>query len=1295
MSVRVAVHAMILVGLCAAAMASAAGVGGSTGQPRDASRGGAASSPIYLDPAYTPAERASDLVSRMTTAEKASQTISSRAPAIPRLGIKPHGQWNEALHGVSRSQLTDNANATTLSNTTSYPIDQSLGASWDPSLIYRIGSAIGDEAREVSPDNMLNLEFYSPTLNLERDPRWGRTDETYAEDPLLTTKLVSQFVNGMEGKDRDGRLLQSAKGYNKVLTTIKHYAANNSEVNRRTGSSDMDDRTLREYYTAAFRGVVQASQPGSVMSSYNSVNTTSPAPAGGTSAKPGERNNPNGAPAAADPYLIDTLLRETFGFKGFVTSDCDAVFEMVRGHRWTIPRYPSALFARPVDNTERNALAQSAGEDSNCSAGFRDSFNYMNRLPEAAEAGTPALADAYTVNDLDNALARLLTARIRLGEFDDPGDVPWVTQARARVAPGGWVNSEANDAATETPERLALAREAGDKSIVLLKNSTTTRKDGNSGKLLPLRMPTAGSPRIAVIGFPACPAATGAMASVAPGAAVTSCPKNSNVYLGGYSSNQTAGGQAKIVPGFTGLKDAVEAINPNAIVDFWRGYIGTGTTIGSLTAVDPAAVSAAASYDVVVVYAGTDASTAKEETDRTAITLPGAQASLIHRVAARNPNTVVYMETIGPVDVSSFEPNLSSLLWSSYNGQRKGEALADVLLGTYDPSARTNSLWVRSAGQLPPITDYGIRPTGTNPGRTYQYFGGPVAYPFGYGLSYTTFSYSPLTLDSTTLDANDSLTVSVDVTNTGTASGEEVVQLYVTTPDAPSSAERPIKRLKGFEKVSLVPGQTKAVRFTLKGADLAFFDQRRGRWVVDQGRYGVQIARSSADVDIARTGTVTVTGRLAPTPSVIDVKPAMAGDAERDIAVRALFPEGVVVKPNVTVAMSDDTLYGYVRNDRDAAGKRISLSRDFPAGMSMTYASARPRVVRVRGDGTIETVSNGVATVTAKVSYRGVTKSTDFVVRVVSELKRITLDGRSLTSVDPDTPLRPDTFNYDVIVPDGAVMPPHVDARAGKGDTVVVAQATAIPGAARISVTGSDEVTRTYAVNFSRRAQSDEFNARLGTAWGWVRHRPHTERVTETSEEITAEPGDLNGAPNTGWKAFGTNTNNANNILLQNALGDWTIVSKLNFSVVPHVGSQQGGIIAYENDDNYLRLGWEYTNGVAQFALTSEDDRSDAAPICEVLATVPTAGVAGLGKTVWFKMVKSGSQYSSYYSTDGSIFTPIYQTFSSLRNVRVGVFAFNRLATRDDLTVGVDSFHVDQPTGVADLAARSSRGGLS
>ncbi|RKQ92165.1 beta-glucosidase-like glycosyl hydrolase [Solirubrobacter pauli] len=1216
--------------------------------------------PIYLDRHYSYAERAADLVARMTTAEKASQLVSSQAPAIPRLGIRPWGQWNEALHGVSRSQLTYNANATTLSNTTSYPTDQTMGSSWDPDLMYRVATQIGDEAREVSPDNVSNLDFYSPTMNLERDPRWGRTDETYGEDPFHTAAMVSQFVNGMEGKDEQGELLPGAAGYYKTLTTLKHYAANNSEVNRRSGSSDMDDRTLREYYTAAFRDVVRRSDPGSVMSSYNSVNAVGQVPTtGGTSAKAGEQHNPYGAPTASDPYLIDTLLRQTFGFDGYVTSDCDAVQQGTATHRWTIPSWPSAPFARPVNTTERNALAQSAGEDSECNTGFRDNYDYLNRLPAAARDQIKTLVDTYTVNDLDAAAVRVFTSRMKLGEFDDPSLNPWVRDARSRVPQGSWTNDDANQAVTETPARLALAREAGDKTIVLLKNSRNA---------LPLRVPTTGAPRIAVMGLLACPAAT-------TSGQATTCPNAGNVYLGGYSSTQLGAGQANIVTGYDGIKKAVQAINPNATVDLWRGFTN-GTNIGTATTVDPAAVAAASGYDQVVVYAGTDLSTANEDQDRTSILLPGAQDALINQVAAANPSTTVYMETIGPVDISAWEPNVGSILWSSYNGQRKGEALADVLLGAYNPSAHLPSTWYANLSQLPEDTDYTLRPTATTPGRTYQYYDGSkgqVRYPFGHGLSYTTFAYRDLAVDDTTPDADATLHVSVDVANTGAVAGTDIPQLYVTTPDAPASAQRPLKRLKGFEKVTLAPGETKRVTFTLKVADLAFFDQDAGRWVVDPGRYGLQVARSSAQAE-AQT-TVTVRGTLTPTVATVEVKPALAGDAAREIVDRVQFPEGAEIVPNVTVALSDDSLYGFVRNQRDTAtGKLEPLGRDLPAGMTITYASNRPDVVRVDG-GHLRTVADGVATITATAHYRGGERSRDFVVKVASEPTRLTLNGASLDAVVPDATFTADVHDYDVILPEDVTSAPTLGADAPSDATVQATQAAGVPGTATVHVTGPEGNTLSYSVHFAHAAQTDEFTSGVpGSQWHWIRRSQQgAPNATPGSVQITTEAGDVLSTPT-------ATTNNARNLLLQRALGDWTVETKVDVNANLTATSQQVGLIAYQDDDNYLKfvLAGNSATAAPRLTVISEDRRSccdpgyaqGSGPVSETLAPatlVPVTAPADLTtatRTIWLRMSKTGARYRLWYSTDGSAFKPVYETGAPLEDVDVGLFAVGPTTVR-------------------------------
>jgi beta-glucosidase len=885
--------------------------------------------PIYLNRSYSPAERAADLVSRMTLDEKASEMNSSLAAPIPRLGIPAWSWWNEAAHGVAAEGMTNNSNPPALVNTTSYPTSLSLGASWDPSLMYREAGMIGNEAREVEQNNTENMDFYAPVVNLMRDPRWGRSDEAFSEDPFLTSQIGSQFVDGFQGQGMSGKPLPGSRGYAKALATLKHYTANNSEVNRLSGSANMDERTLREYYTEQFRKIIQQAHPGSVMSSYNEI---------------------NGTPSPVSVKLIDTLARETFGFGGYFTSDCDAIF-MVQGnqsfgHHWVPPGQ-----TQPVNAVTRHAYALSAGEDLECNQGYNDGNSYANELPTAVAQHVRTQTDTLSENDLDVSLERLFTARIKLGEFDAAsGAVPWVNQARQRVPQGTWTNSDANQAVTETPARLAMARHAGDEGIVLLKNAATKRKNGSVGKLLPLRIPRSGPFKVAVMGYFANPA---------------------SMYLGDYSSVQASSGQRNEVNGYQGIRQAVQATDPQATVDFYPGVTG-GSTAAELNTVDPASVNAASQYDAVIVYAGADASTATEGQDRPDVSLPGAQASLIQQVAAKNPNTIVYMETGGMEDVTSFEPKVAAMLWSSYNGMRKGQALADVLLGKYNPSGRLPFTWYRGASELPPITDYAIRHGVDDPGRTYMYFRGPVSYPFGFGLSYTTFRFSAAHVAQSNVDANATVRVSTKVTNTGARAGNEVVQLYVNTPHAPAALQRPIKRLERFEMVWLAPGQTKTVSFTVPVADLAFYNQNAKRWQVDDGLYGLELSTSSADSDIQQHRDITVSGVLKPTLSVVSAKPTTKADPAQDIHDRLVFPAGANVEPHLTIAMSDDTLYGYVTKGQ---------STPLPAGMRVRYTSDHPKVVEIAPNGRIHTTRQaGVATITAHVSYRGVTRTGTFVI---------------------------------------------------------------------------------------------------------------------------------------------------------------------------------------------------------------------------------------------------------------------------------------------------------------------------
>jgi beta-glucosidase len=884
------------------------------------------STPIYLNRAYSPVERATDLVSRMTLAEKAQQMISSRAPAIGRLGVAEWGWWNESNHGVNALQLNPSGNATTLTNTTSYPSDLSMGSTWNRDLVYREAGQISDEARDIVPDNTQNLDFYAPTVNLTRDPRWGRNDESWSEDPTLTAGLASQYVDGLQGQTQKGVLPASANGYYKALATLKHYAANNSEVNRRTGTSDMDERTLREYYTAQFRDIIQQSNPASIMSAYNRV---------------------NGVPAAADVHLIDTLARETFGFKGYFTSDCDAIYEIQAGHHWQPPGYP-----HPLDQYERHAWANAAGEDLDCNTGYHDEWNYGNTVPEAVARHIQTQNDVFNEGDVDTSVVRLFTARIETGEFDAQDQVPWVKAARERLAPGTWVSSEANHAVTETPARLDQARASADQSIVLLDNAATKTKSGTTSKLLPLKVPAAGSYKVAVVGYFANPVG--------------------QLTTGGYSSIQGPSGIANEVSAYQGIKSAVQALNPDATVDWLPGVTG-GTRAATLTTVDTASVAAAAHYDAVIVMAGTDGSVSAEDRDRTSLALPGAQPQMISEIEAANPNTIVYLQTVGQVDLAPFRSTSPALLWSSFNGQRQGEALADVVFGKVNPSGHLPFTWYHDESQLAPITDYTIRPTATTPGRTYQYFTGTPDYPFGYGLSYTRFRYSDITVNQSSLTANQTLRVRARVTNQGTTVGSEVPQLYVTTPFEPTSAQRPIKRLEGFSKVALNPGQSKTVTFTVPVRKLAFFDESAQEFVVDRGRYGLQVGSSSADSDIKLTASVAIRGVIRQRPTVVDVKPIQNGDQENQVQQRVFFDVNRTIDPQLTVSMDDESLYGYITKGQ---------SRPLPAGLTVEYTSNRPHVVRVTGNGTLRTVRSGIATITARVRYHGATASTSFTVNV-------------------------------------------------------------------------------------------------------------------------------------------------------------------------------------------------------------------------------------------------------------------------------------------------------------------------
>lgn len=727
--------------------------------------------PPYLDPDLPAEARARDLISRMTLEEKISQ-LGNTAPAIPRLGVPAYEWWNEALHGVARSGLA-----------TSFPQAIAMSSTWDPDLVYEIASAISDEARVYNNLYGKGLTYWSPTINLARDPRWGRTEETYGEDPYLTSRLAVSFVRGMQGSDPK---------YLKTVATVKHFAANNSEFNRHNGSSDMDERTLREYYLPAFRAAVEEAGVYSVMSAYNAV---------------------NGVPCSANKMLLTDILRNEWGFKGYVVSDCDAIHDIWANHHYVST--PS----------EAAAVAIKAGTDLNCGGTCQKSVG-------------KAIADGLlTEEDVDTALIRLFTARIRLGEFDPPEMVPYKSIPDSELC---------------SKEHQDLALRAAREAIVLLKNEKGLLPlDKNKIKSVAVIGPNADVCQLGgYSGTP--PFAVTPLKGIADKLGVS--PRTLGPQIEAANSSRESGSEVQLRNESGQNIGQLENGDRTAHVV----YYAQGCTIGSKeenVVPDPRrfeeAVNIAKKSDVAIVVVGTDLAVADEEKDRTTLDLPGVQEELIKAVYEANPNTVVVLVNGFPLAINWTNEHVPAIIAAWYGGQSQGTAIADVLFGDYNPGGRLTTTWYKSVDDLPPLADYSIRN-----GRTYQYFRGVPLYPFGYGLSYTTFSYSNLRISRRTITPGSDVRISVDIENIGGRGGDEVAQLYIHDVDA--SVQRPIKELRGFQRVHLEPGEKKTVTFTLSYDSLAFWDEATKRFVVESGMFDIMVGSSSADIKL--TGQIEAVG---------------------------------------------------------------------------------------------------------------------------------------------------------------------------------------------------------------------------------------------------------------------------------------------------------------------------------------------------------------------------------------------------------------------------------------------------
>jgi beta-glucosidase len=680
-------------------------------------------------------ERVNNILSLMTLEEKVACLGTN--PNVPRLGIRGTGHV-EGLHGLALGGPGGWGRPKPIP-TTQFPQAIGMAETWDPELIRQAAAVEGYEVRYTYQSQKYRrggLVVRAPNADLGRDPRWGRTEECYGEDPYLNGTLAAAFVRGLQGDH---------PRYWQAASLLKHFLANSNENGRGGSSSNFDERLLREYYSVPFRmGIVEGGAR-AYMAAYNAV---------------------NGIPCTVQPILRDMTIRE-WGQNGIICTDAGALRLMVTDHKY-YPTHPQAA-----------AAAVKAGINQ-----FLD--QYRNAVLQALKD------NLLTEADLDAASRGVFRVMIRLGLLDPPSLVPYSSI-------GGGEDPWTTD------KHKALARLVTQRSIVLLRNTAS---------LLPLNRAALKS--IAVIG-----------------------PRANEVLLDWYSGT----------PPYT--------VTP---LEGIRNKVGSGVAVSYAASNDNgAAVSLARSSDVAIVCVGNHPtcnagwnqcptlSEGKEAIDRRSISLE--QEELIQQVYRANPRTVVVLISSFPYAINWTQANVPAIVHMTHNSQEEGSALADVLFGDYNPGGRLVQTWPRSLDQLPPMMDYNIRH-----GRTYMYFQGDPLYPFGHGLSYTTFQYSRLRTSAARIRRNGEITVSVDLRNAGARSGDEVVQMYVE--HLGSRVERPRKALKGFQRVTLRPGEKKTVQIPLRAESLAYWDQERRRFVVEEGRIRVLVGSSSADVRLQKTVTV-------------------------------------------------------------------------------------------------------------------------------------------------------------------------------------------------------------------------------------------------------------------------------------------------------------------------------------------------------------------------------------------------------------------------------------------------------
>jgi beta-glucosidase len=849
--------------------------------------------PVYLDLSRSFEDRAADLIAHMTLEEKVAQ-MQNEAPAIPRLGVPAYDWWSEGLHGVARA-----------GQATVFPQAIGMAATFDTTLMGQVADAISDEARAKHEEfvrrgmrgRYQGLTFWSPNINIFRDPRWGRGQETYGEDPYLTARMGVSFVRGLQGDDPT---------YRKLDATAKHYAVHSGpESSRHHFDVHPSERDLYETYLPAFQALVQEGKVDAVMAAYNRV---------------------NGEPAAASPRLLQDVLRKDWGFNGYVVSDCDAVDDIFVRHRYV------------ATAEQASALAVKNGDDLDCGPTYASLTNAMHQ-------------GLISEKQIDVSLQRLMLARFRLGVFDPPERVRWARipysvnqspehDALARRAADESIVLLKNDGVlplSHNLRRIAVIGPTADDVTALLGNYHGTP----AAPVTILQGIRSVVPQAEVVyakgatlvegfddqsGFPLIDASylrpsasstehglkgeyfRGTDLAAAPVMTQTdakvnfrwdnSAPTDDLVTRGELPADQaldpmhfSARWSGQLVPPKSGRYELSAAaaggyrlhLDGRLVLDAWDSKTAMGVPSAAVdlqagkaydvrleyTKADhnndvrlawrmpgakpplEEAMDAAKQADAVIFVGGLNADIEGEEMkvtypgfaggDRTDLRLPATQQKLLEALRATGKPVVLVLTSGSALAVDWAQQHVPGIVLAWYPGQRGGDAVADVLFGNRNPSGRLPVTFYKADEQLPAFDDYRME------GRTYRYFKGTPLYPFGYGLSYTSFAYSDIHLDQATVGADGHLKVTLKLKNTGKRAGEEVVQLYVRSAHA--GPWRSNKELRGFQHVNLRPGEEKSVAFDLSPrTDLRYYDDTRRAYAVDPGRYEVQVGASSADI---------------------------------------------------------------------------------------------------------------------------------------------------------------------------------------------------------------------------------------------------------------------------------------------------------------------------------------------------------------------------------------------------------------------------------------------------------------